>query len=72
LQRLFEGELQATPRNYYLALRLERARRLLEETDLDVLAVAMACGFVSSSSLARAFRGHYGMSPRQVRQPSAG
>ena len=67
LQRLFEQELQDRPRDYYLKLRLKRARQLLEETDLDVLSIALACGFTSSSGLSRAFRGHYAMSPRQVR-----
>ncbi|MFG6177789.1 GlxA family transcriptional regulator [Halomonas sp. THAF12] len=68
LQRLFERELGRSPRDWYLALRLERARHLLEETDLDVLAVGLACGFASSSSFSRAFRQHHGASPRQIRQ----
>lgn len=68
LQRLFEQELNATPRQWYLQLRTKRARRLLAETDLTVLAVGVACGFSSSSSFARTFRAHYGCSPRQVRE----
>jgi AraC family carnitine catabolism transcriptional activator len=68
LQRLFEQELNATPRQWYLQLRIKRARRLLAETDLAVLAVGLACGFSSSSSFARSFRTHYGYSPRQVRE----
>ncbi|WP_328716185.1 GlxA family transcriptional regulator [Halomonas elongata] len=68
LQRLFERELGQSPRYWYLGLRLERARYLLEETDLDVLAVGLACGFSSSSSFARAFRSQYGRSPRETRK----
>ncbi|MGC3872169.1 GlxA family transcriptional regulator [Halomonas sp. GXIMD04776] len=68
LQRLFEQELQDTPRDYYLKLRLARAERLLGETDLDIFSIALACGFSSSSSFSRAFRSHYDLSPRQVRQ----
>ncbi|MBD3897980.1 GlxA family transcriptional regulator [Halomonas sp. ML-15] len=67
LQRLFEQQLGATPRQWYLQLRLARARRLLSETDLDVLSVGLACGFTSGSSFARAFRTCYGVSPREVR-----
>lgn len=67
LQRLFEQQLGASPRQWYLRLRLERARHLLVETDMDVLSVGLACGFTSSSSFARAFRTHYGRSPRQAR-----
>ncbi|WP_046078067.1 GlxA family transcriptional regulator [Halomonas sp. HG01] len=68
LQRLFERELGRSPRDWYLALRLARARQLLEETDLEVLGVALACGFTSSSSFSRAFRQHFGASPREVRR----
>ena len=68
LQRLFEQELNMTPRQWYLQLRIKRARRLLAETDLAVLAVGLACGFSSSSSFARSFRMYYGYSPRQVRE----
>jgi len=68
LQRLFEQELGSSPRQWYLKLRLERARRLLTETNLDILTVGMACGFTSSSSFSRAFRTHYGHSPRQWRK----
>ncbi|MDN7133398.1 GlxA family transcriptional regulator [Halomonas sp. MC140] len=67
LQRLFEQELSMTPRQWYLQLRVKRAKRLLVETDLAVLAVGLACGFNSSSSFARTFRAHYGYSPRAVR-----
>ncbi|QTF92965.1 helix-turn-helix domain-containing protein [Halomonas sp. BM-2019] len=66
LQRLFAEHLASTPRGWYLGLRLEHAHQLLTETDLDVLAVALACGFASSSSFSRAFRARYGQAPREV------
>lgn len=68
LQRLFEQELGSSPRQWYLQLRLAQARRLLTETDLDILSVGLACGFTSSSSFSRAIRTHFGRSPRQLRQ----
>ncbi|NDL69524.1 GlxA family transcriptional regulator [Vreelandella alkaliphila] len=67
LQRLFEYHLHQTPRQWYLSLRLARAKRLLTETDMEILAVGIACGFASSSSFARAFRTHFGCSPRASR-----
>ena len=54
LQRLFEQELSTSPRAWYLRLRLERARHLLKETDLDILSVGLSSGFTSSSSFSRA------------------
>ena len=70
LQRLFEEHLQQTPRQWYLSLRLSRAQRLLTETDMAVLDVAVACGFSSSSSFARAFRSQFGGAPMDVRRQS--
>ncbi|MFG6666884.1 GlxA family transcriptional regulator [Halomonas sp. HNIBRBA4712] len=68
LQRLFEHQLGATPRQWYLNLRLERAERLLTETGMSILAVGVACGFGSSSSFARAFKIRFGYSPTAARR----
>jgi AraC family carnitine catabolism transcriptional activator len=67
LQRLFEQELSTSPRAWYLRLRLERARHLLKETDLDILSIGLSSGFTSSSSFSRAYRNYFGHSPRQTR-----
>jgi LacI family transcriptional regulator len=54
-------------------VRLERARRLLLETDLAVPGVAEASGFASASYLAQVFRRAFGITParfrRQARTP---
>lgn len=47
--------------------RLERAKNLLRETDLNIEEVADACGFASSGSLRRLFREHTGGSPKHFR-----
>ncbi|MGP9633483.1 GlxA family transcriptional regulator [Halomonas sp. AOP43-A1-21] len=68
LQRLFEQQLSASPRQWYQQLRLMRAQRLLAETDMGVLAIGIACGFTSSSSFARAYRAYFGHSPAEARR----
>lgn len=68
LQRLFERHLATTPRSWYLGLRLERAHYLLTETDMDVLAIGLACGFSSASSFSRAFSERHGQAPREARR----
>ncbi|MCK2045858.1 MULTISPECIES: GlxA family transcriptional regulator [Chromohalobacter] len=68
LQRLFEQELGERPRDHYLRLRLQRARQLLRETDRDILSVGLACGFTSASSFSRAYKQHFGASPRHARR----
>ena len=70
LERLCKRYLGATPAQYYVQLRLERARRMLRQTDMSVAEVAIACGFVSLSHFAKVYRRHYGVSPREDRKAS--
>ncbi len=68
LERLFRKYARRTPSRYYLDLRLARARRLLLQTTLSVLGVAVACGFVSASHFSKCYREHFGRSPREERR----
>ncbi len=68
LERLFRAHLGDTPTGYYLKLRLRRARHLLEQTEMSVLQVALASGFDSAPYFSRAYRAHFGRSPRQDRR----
>jgi|RhiMethySRZTD1v2_1073278.scaffolds.fasta_scaffold01767_24 transcriptional regulator GlxA family with amidase domain len=70
LERLCKRYLGATPAQYYVQLRLERARRMLRQTDMSVAEVAIACGFISLSHFAKVYRRHYGLSPREDRKAS--
>jgi transcriptional regulator GlxA family with amidase domain len=67
LERLFERDLGKTPARYFMELRLERARHLLQQTRMPVIEVAMACGFASAAHFSRSFRRRYGSSPKAVR-----
>lgn len=67
LERLFRKYLGCTPTQYYLEVRLAHARQLLAQTSQSILAVALACGFVSASHFSKCFRAHYGFSPREAR-----
>lgn len=67
LERLFLAHLKQTPTHFYLGLRLERARELLHETELEVQAIALACGFPTSSYFARSYRSRFGLTPSSER-----
>lgn len=69
LERLFRKHLNRTPTRYYLDLRLERARSLLMQTDMSVLDIALACGFVSASHFSKCYRECFNRTPRQDRAP---
>lgn len=68
LERLFRGHLGDTPTGYYLKLRLRRARQFLEQTDMSVLDVSLACGFISAPYFSRAYRALFGRAPRDDRR----
>ena len=73
--------LQTTPRRLQLdfersgltfsrelrARRMRRAAELLETTPASVGEIALECGYMDFSAFSRAFRNHYGLSPRDYR-----
>ncbi len=67
LERLFRKYLNRSPARYYLELRLNRSRLLLLQTDMPIIDVAMACGFVSASHFSKCYRDFYGKTPRKER-----
>ena len=68
LERLFQRYLDSTPSRYYSALRLERARQLLLQTAMPILAVGLACGFVSPSHFSKCYSDHFGKTPSEERR----
>ncbi|MFW5840546.1 MAG: helix-turn-helix domain-containing protein, partial [Planctomycetota bacterium] len=50
------------------ATRRSIARRLLRQTDMPILQIALNCGFASGASFATTFRRYHGLSPRDYRK----
>lgn len=67
----FKAELNRTPGAVLLRIRLDRAKKMLTETDEKVYAVADACGFGKPVNLHRAFKQHLGVSPNEFRAAQA-
>lgn len=68
IERLFQQQLGTTPARYYLELRITEGRRLLQHSDLPVLDVSVACGFVSPSHFSKCYTAYFGNSPsREIR-----
>lgn len=63
LERLFKRYLGASPKKYYLGLRLEKARNLLRQTDMSMIDICIACGFQSPSHFSKCYRSEYGVPP---------
>jgi len=72
LERLFCASLKDTPTHFYQQLRLARARELLQQTDMSITSICVACGFESPSHFSRTYRARFGASPRSDRQGTGG
>lgn len=72
LERLFKQYLGSLPSRYYLELRLQRARKLLLDTNHSIVQVGLMCGFSSGSHFSTAFGALFGNTPREERQRKLG
>jgi len=67
MERLFKHHFGLRPTQYYLDLRLKKAQLLLQQTSLSTFEIATACGFSSTSYLAKRYFLKFALSPRQER-----
>jgi transcriptional regulator GlxA family with amidase domain len=72
LERRFRAETGDSLAGWIARRRIERARALLEDSELTVTQVAHAAGFGSTESLRRHFLTHTGTSPRSYRDTFRG
>jgi transcriptional regulator GlxA family with amidase domain len=66
--RRFRAEVGLTPARYVERLRLEAARRRLEEGEEPVASVAARCGFGTAETMRRAFLRALGVAPAEYRR----
>lgn len=69
IERLFKRHVHCVPKRYYLELRLKRARELLLQTSMPIMAISTACGFQSPPHFSKCYRNHFGHPPTAERQP---
>lgn len=70
LQRLFVQRFgHGMSQNYHL-LRMKRAHQLVQQTDLPITEIAIACGFNSLEVFSRAYRRAFNVPPSRDRQQS--
>ncbi len=68
LSRLFSNHLDASPLQVALSLRVQRAKRLLDDTNLSLEAIAKRAGFSSPRRLRAAFSDLYDRPPSAFRK----
>lgn len=64
----FKEIFKQTIHQYRLDLRLDKAKQLLDETDLTIGEIAYKVGFDSRDGFARCFRKRFNASPREWRK----
>lgn len=68
LNRLFKRDVGTSPGRYLRALRMARARVLLERTNLHVKDIMSSVGINDPSHFSRDFRRYHGVAPSEVRE----
>jgi AraC family transcriptional regulator of adaptative response / DNA-3-methyladenine glycosylase II len=68
LSRLFQKHLGASPIEVAKTARVQRAKRLLDETDLSMAQIAMRAGFGSLRRFNAVFAEVYARSPTELRK----
>jgi AraC family transcriptional regulator len=67
-QRLFKSATGLSPSRYHINLRMNEARRLLRETKMSIVDVALEVGYTNPSHFAQLFRRETGLSPSDYRR----
>ncbi|WP_426133242.1 helix-turn-helix domain-containing protein [Pseudomonas sp. PWP3-1b2] len=68
--RLFHRATGCSPSQYFIQLRLAKARQLLAVTSMSIIEIALDVGYASPGHFAQVFRRHNGVTPREYRQQS--
>jgi len=67
LQRKLKAMTNQTPQELIRSMRLNRARDLLENSNLSVSEVAFQVGYLEPTNFSRSFKKQFGFSPSQLR-----
>lgn len=70
LEQRMKAAYGATPRQIYRRLRLNLARKMVQESAMSISEIALRSGYENPSALTRAFKAEFGMPPRALRPAS--
>jgi two-component system, response regulator YesN len=71
LSRLFRREKGKNLIDYLIGFKMERAKDLLDRTDMTISAIAQSIGYVNFSYFAKVFKRIYGLNPQDYRKRQA-
>jgi len=65
--RTFKGAVGLSPNHYLKQVRLQKAQRLLRQTNKQITDISVTCGFVDSNYFIKCFRQEFGTTPYRFR-----
>ena len=65
--RIFKKTTSLSPSQFFIRLRMEKARQLLRETNKTMIEIGLEVGYSSPSHFAQIFRREVGATPSQYR-----
>jgi len=65
--RVFKKQMNKTPYEYLLDLKIEKAKKMLKTKDYTITEISMMCGFSSHSHFTTIFKKKTGLSPTEYR-----
>ncbi len=68
LNRLFRDKLNQKTMDFYKQLRLQTAKKLLQQSSMKIIEIAQATGFVSAAHFSASFQKAFAKTPSQIRQ----
>lgn len=63
LHRLFKSRMSTSPANHFHALKMEHAKELLQNEDMQVKEIAFQLGYDHFNDFSRAYKKHFGRAP---------
>ncbi|MNE95109.1 HTH-type transcriptional activator RhaS [compost metagenome] len=71
-RRVFSREVGMSPMEFVERARIDKARRLLSESELPMKSVAFKCGFATTDQMRIGFRRFLGVTPKEYRERFVG
>lgn len=68
IERLFFRHLSTSPVKFYRREQLELSMKLLEQTNMPIIEIAIACGYHTPSTFNKRFRHEFGITPTTARK----
>lgn len=68
VSKVFSEKLGYSFREYLNVLRIDKAKKLLTNTDMKIVEIMLDCGYKNQSSFNRIFSDRFGISPKEYRE----